>query len=132
MKKKLSVTAILLITIIIAFSSYRKNQQSKTTDENVINMAVDRIMEREEKMVQFVREFFNDSTIQIVDAEKGILRKDSICFFYDTEWDSYLVIPDSFHLEIAEDHSGMNLISENERIFGLHHITLRYGTGVAG
>ena len=116
MKKKLSVTAILLITIIVAFSSYRKNQQSKTTDENVINMAVDRIMEREEKMVQFVREFFNDSTIQIVDAEKGILRKDSICFFYDTEWDSYLVIPDSFHLEIAEDHSGMNLISENERI----------------
>lgn len=118
MKKKLSTIGILLIAIIIVFFSYRKYQLSKTTDENVINMAVDKIMEREEnnEMLQFVREFFNDSTIQIVDAEKSILRKDSICFFYDTEWGSYLVIPDSFHLEIAEDHSSMSLISENEKI----------------
>lgn len=118
MKKKLSTIGILLIAIIIVFFSYRKYQLSKTTDENVINMAVDKIMEREEnnEMLQFVREFFNDSTIQIVDAEKGILRKDSICFFYDTKWDSYLVIPDSFLFEIAETHSSMSLISENEKI----------------
>ena len=74
MKKKLSTIGILLIAIIIVFFSYRKYQQSKTTDENVINMAVDRIMEREEndRMLQFVREYLNDSTIQIVDYEKSI------------------------------------------------------------
>ena len=118
MKKKLSTIGILLIAIIIVFFSYRKYQLSKTTDENVINMAVDKIIEREEnnEMLQFVREFFNDSTIQIVDAEKGILRKDSICFFYDTKWDTYLVVPDSFTLKIPEDHSSMNLISDNAEI----------------
>ena len=116
MKKKLSTIGILLIAIIIVFFSYRKYQQSKTTDENVINMAVDRIMEREEndRMLQFVREYLNDSTIQIVDYEKSILRKDSICFFYDTEWDTYLVIPDSFYLTLAIDSSSMSLISESE------------------
>ena len=67
-------------------------------------------------MLQFVRTFLNDSTIQIVDSEKGILRKDSICFFYDTKWDTYLVIPDSFELNIAEDNSSMNLTTENEII----------------
>lgn len=118
MKKKLLATSILLTTIIISFFFYKKYQQAKTTEEKVINIAIDRIIEREEnnEILQFVREFFNDSTIQIVDAEKGILRKDSICFFYDTKWDSYLVIPDSFHLEIAEDYSSMNLDSENEKI----------------
>lgn len=77
MKKKLSTIGILLIAIIIVFFSYRKYQQSKTTDENVINMAVDRIMEREEndRMLQFVREYLNDSTIQIVDYEKVFYEK---------------------------------------------------------
>lgn len=119
MKKKLSIKAILFIAVIIAFPSCKKHQQSDTTEEEVTKMAVDGIMERMEQeenngMLQFVREFFNDSTIQIVDAEKGILRKDSICFFYDTKWDTYLVIPDSFYLEIAEEHSSMSLISESE------------------
>lgn len=118
MKKKLLVTSILLTTIILVFFSIKKYQQTKATEEKVINMAVDKIMEQEEndEMLQFVREFFNDSTIQIVDAEKSILRKGSICFFYDTKWDSYLVIPDSFQLEISEDHSSMNLNAENEMI----------------
>ena len=114
MKKKLLTTGILFIAIVTAFFSYKKYQQTKTT----INVAVDKIMEREEnnEILQFVREFFNDSTIQIVDAEKGILRKDSICFFYDTKWDTYLVVPDSFTLEIPEDHSSINLISEKAEI----------------
>ena len=30
------------------------------------------------------------------------------------QWDTYLVIPDSFYLEIAEEHSSMSLISESE------------------
>mgnify|MGYP004666358643 CR=1 FL=1 len=114
MKKKLLTTGILFIAIVTAFFSYKKYQQTKTT----INVAVDKIMEREEnnEILQFVREFFNDSTIQIVDTEKGILRKDSICFFYDTKWDTYLVVPDSFTLEIPEDHSSINLISEKAEI----------------
>ena len=118
MKKKLLTTSILLTTIIISFFFYKKYQQAKTTEEKVINIAVDRIIEREEnnEILQFVKEFFNDSTIQVVDAEKGILRKDSICFFYDTKWDTYLVVPDSFTLEIPEDHSSMNLISDNAEI----------------
>ena len=118
MKKKLLTTSILLTTIIISFFFYKKYQQAKTTEEKVINIAVDRIKEREEnnEILQFVKEFFNDSTIQVVDAEKGILRKDSICFFYDTKWDTYLVVPDSFTLKIPEDHSSMNLISDNAEI----------------
>ena len=118
MKKKLLTTGILLTTIIISFFFYKKYQQAKTTEEKVINIAVDRIIEREEnnEIQQFVKEFFNDSTIQIIDAEKGILQKDSICFFYDTKWDTYLVVPDSFTLEIPEDHSSMNLISNNAEI----------------
>ena len=118
MKKKLLTTSILLTTIIISFFFYKKYQQAKTTEEKVINIAVDRIIEREEnnEILQFVKEFFNDSTIQVVDAEKGILRKDSICFFYDTKWDTYLVVPDSFTLKIPEDHSSMNLISDNAEI----------------
>ena len=107
MKKKLLTTSILLTTIIISFFFYKKYQQAKTTEEKVINIAVDRIIEREEnnEILQFVKEFFNDSTIQVVDAEKGILRKDSICFFYDTKWDTYLVVPDSFTLKIPEDQA---------------------------
>ena len=118
MKNKLLTTGILFLAIVTAFFSYKKHQQTKVEEERVINMAVDEIMEREEynEMLQFVREYLNDSTIQIVDAEKGILQKDSICFFYDTKWDTYLVVPDSFTLEIPEDHSSINLISEKAEI----------------
>lgn len=118
MKKKLLTISILLTTIIISFFFYKKYQQEKTTEEKVANIAVDKIIERDEndEMLQFVREFLNDSTIQIVDAEKGILRKDSICFFYDTKWDTYLVVPDSFILEIPEDHSSLNLIYDDTEI----------------
>lgn len=110
MKKKLFIISVLFTAIIITLFSYIKYQQIK--EEKVANIAVDKIRERDENddMLQFVREFLNDSTIQIVDAEKGILRKDSICFFYDTKWDTYLVVPDSFILEIPEDHSSLNLI----------------------
>lgn len=110
MKKKLFIISVLFTAIIITLFSYIKYQQIK--EEKVANIAVDKIIERDEndEMLQFVREFLNDSTIQIVDAEKGILRKDSICFFYDTKWDTYLVVPDSFILEIPEDHSSLNLI----------------------
>ena len=110
MKKKLFIISVLFTAIIITLFSYIKYQQIK--EEKVANIAVDKIRERDEndEMLQFVREFLNDSTIQIVDAEKGILRKDSICFFYDTKWDTYLVVPDSFILEIPEDHSSLNLI----------------------
>ena len=41
----------------------------------------------------------------------------SICFSeHLTGHPSYLVIPDSFQLEISEDHSSMNLNAENEMI----------------
>lgn len=117
MKKKFLTTSILFIVILISFFFYKKYQQAKTT-EKAVNIAVDKIMEQEEnnEMLQSIRKLFNDSTIQIVDAEKGILQKDSICFFYDMKWDIYLVIPDSFTLEIPEDHSTMNLISEKTEI----------------
>lgn len=110
MKKRLFIISVLFTAIIITLFSYIKCQQIK--EEKVANIAVDKIIERDEndEMLQFVREFLNDSTIQIVDAEKGIFRKDSICFFYDTKWDTYLVVPDSFILEIPEDHSSLNLI----------------------
>ena len=92
------------------FFSYKYFGESNTTDDRII------AQEENDEMLQFVRTFLNDSTIQIVDSEKGILRKDSICFFYDTKWDTYLVIPDSFELNIAEDNSSMNLTTENEII----------------
>lgn len=116
MKKIIFTISVLFTAIIITLFSYIKYQQIK--EEKVANIAVDKIMERQEndEMLQFVREFLNDSTIQIVDAEKGILRKDSICFFYDTKWDTYLVVPDSFILEIPEDHSSLNLIYDDSEI----------------
>lgn len=115
MKKIIFSISVLFTAIIITLFSYIKYQQIK--EEKVANIAVDKIMERQEndEMLQFVREFLNDSTIQIVDAEKGILRKDSICFFYDTKWDTYLVVPDSFILEIPEDHSSLNLIYDDSK-----------------
>ena len=100
----------MLVAIIAAFFSYKYFGESNTTDDRII------AQEENDEMLQFVRTFLNDSTIQIVDSEKGILRKDSICFFYDTKWDTYLVIPDSFELNIAEDNSSMNLTTENEII----------------
>lgn len=116
MKKIIFTISVLFTAIIITLFSYIKYQQIK--EEKVANIAVDKIMERQEndEMLQFVREFLNDSTIQIVDAEKGVLRKDSICFFYDTKWDTYLVVPDSFILEIPEDHSSLNLIYDDSEI----------------
>lgn len=116
MKKIIFTISVLFTAIIITLFSYIEYQQIK--EEIVANIAVDKIMERQEndEMLQFVREFLNDSTIQIVDAEKGILRKDSICFFYDTKWDTYLVVPDSFILEIPEDHSSLNLIYDDSEI----------------
>lgn len=122
MKKKLSIKAILFIAIIIAFFSCKKHQQSKTMEEEVTKMTVDgRTEQNENEEIEIIspKEFFRDSTIQLVDAEKGILRKDSICFFYDLNWDTYLVIPDSFTFEVnPEDYPYPNieLIAENERI----------------
>lgn len=110
MKTKHLAIGGLLVAIITAFFSYKYFGESNTTDDRII------AQEENDEMLQFVRTFLNDSTIQIVDSEKGILRKDSICFFYDTKWDTYLVIPDSFELNIAEDNSSMNLTTENEII----------------
>lgn len=110
MKTKHLAIGGLLVVIIAAFFSYKYFGESNTTDDRII------AQEENDEMLQFVRTFLNDSTIQIVDSEKGILRKDSICFFYDTKWDTYLVIPDSFELNIAEDNSSMNLTTENEII----------------
>lgn len=110
MKTKHLAIGGLLVAIIAAFFSYKYFGESNTTDDRII------AQEENDEMLQFVRTFLNDSTIQIVDSEKGILRKDSICFFYDTKWDTYLVIPDSFELNIAEDNSSMNLTTENEII----------------
>lgn len=110
MKTKHLAIGGLLVAIIVAFFSYKYFGVSNTTDDRII------AQEENDEMLQFVRTFLNDSTIQIVDSEKGILRKDSICFFYDTKWDTYLVIPDSFELNIAEDNSSMNLTTENEII----------------
>lgn len=110
MKTKHLAIGGLLVAIIVAFFSYKYVSESNTTDDRII------VQEENDEMLQFVRTFLNDSTIQIVDSEKGILRKDSICFFYDTKWDTYLVIPDSFELNIAEDNSSMNLTTENEII----------------
>lgn len=110
MKTKHLAIGGLLVAIIAAFFSYKYFGESNTTDDRII------VQEENDEMLQFVRTFLNDSTIQIVDSEKGILRKDSICFFYDTKWDTYLVIPDSFELNIAEDNSSMNLTTENEII----------------
>lgn len=110
MKTKHLAIGGLLVAIIAAFFSYKYFSESNTTDDRII------VQEENDEMLQFVRTFLNDSTIQIVDSEKGILRKDSICFFYDTKWDTYLVIPDSFELNIAEDNSSMNLTTENEII----------------
>lgn len=110
MKTKHLAIGGLLVAIIAAFFSYKYVSESNTTDDRII------AQEENDEMLQFVRTFLNDSTIQIVDSEKGILRKDSICFFYDTKWDTYLVIPDSFELNIAEDNSSMNLTTENEII----------------
>lgn len=110
MKTKHLAIGGLLVAIIAAFFSYKYLGESNTTDDRII------AQEENDEMLQFVRTFLNDSTIQIVDSEKGILRKDSICFFYDTKWDTYLVIPDSFELNIAEDNSSMNLTTENEII----------------
>lgn len=110
MKTKHLAIGGLLVAIIAAFFSYKYVSESNTTDEYFI------VQEENDEMLQFVRTFLNDSTIQIVDSEKGILRKDSICFFYDTKWDTYLVIPDFFELNIAEDNSSMNLTTENEII----------------
>lgn len=110
MKTKHLAIGGLLVAIIAAFFSYKYVSESNTTDDRII------AQEENDEMLQFVRTFLNDSTIQIVDSEKGILRKDSICFFYDTKWDTYLLIPDSFELNIAEDNSSMNLTTENEII----------------
>lgn len=110
MKTKHLAIGGLLVAIIAAFFSYKYFGESNTTDDRII------AQEENDEMLQFVRTFLNDSTIQIVDSEKGILRKDSISFFYDTKWDTYLVIPDSFELNIAEDNSSMNLTTENEII----------------
>lgn len=110
MKTKHLAIGGLLVAIIAAFFSYKYFGELNTTDDRII------AQEENDEMLQFVRTFLNDSTIQIVDSEKGILRKDSICFFYDTKWDTYLVIPDSFELNIAEDNSSMNLTTENEII----------------
>lgn len=110
MKTKHLAIGGLLVAIIAAFFSYKYFGESNTTDDRII------AQEENDEMLQFVRTFLNDSTIQIVDSGKGILRKDSICFFYDTKWDTYLVIPDSFELNIAEDNSSMNLTTENEII----------------
>ena len=110
MKTKHLAIGGLLVAIIVAFFSYKYFGVSNTTDDRII------AQEENDEMLQFVRTFLNDSTIQIVDSEKGILRKDSICCFYDTKWDTYLVIPDSFELNIAEDNSSMNLTTENEII----------------
>lgn len=110
MKTKHLAIGGLLVAIIASFFSYKYFSESNTTDDRFI------AQEENDEMLQFVRTFLNDSTIQIVDSEKGILRKDSICFFYDTKWDTYLVIPDSFELNIAEDNSSMNLTTENEII----------------
>lgn len=110
MKTKHLAIGGLLVAIIAAFFSYKYFGESNTTDDRII------AQEENDEMLQFVRTFLNDSTIQIVDSEKGILRKDSICFFYDTKWDTYLVIPDSFELNISEDNSSMNLTTENEII----------------
>lgn len=110
MKTKHLAIGGLLVAIIAAFFSYKYVSESNTMDDRII------AQEENDEMLQFVRTFLNDSTIQIVDSEKGILRKDSICFFYDTKWDTYLVIPDSFELNIAEDNSSMNLTTENEII----------------
>lgn len=110
MKTKHLAIGGLLVAIIAAFFSYKYFGESNTTDDRII------AQEENDEMLQFVGTFLNDSTIQIVDSEKGILRKDSICFFYDTKWDTYLVIPDSFELNIAEDNSSMNLTTENEII----------------
>lgn len=87
MKTKHLAIGGLLVAIIAAFFSYKYFGESNTTDDRII------AQEENDEMLQFVRTFLNDSTIQIVDSEKGILRKDSICFFYDTKWDTYLVFP---------------------------------------
>lgn len=118
MKKKFIVAIILLIVVVISFLSGRKHQLLRTVDDEMVNLAVDAIIEQQERVEAelFVREYLKDSTIQIVDIEKGILCKDSICFFYDMKWNYYLVIPDSFRLEIADDHLSMSLISERAEI----------------
>lgn len=111
MKTKQLAIGTLLIAIVTAFFTYKHFSESCTTDDEIIDQE-----EENDEVLQFVRAFLNDSTIQIVDSEKGILRKDSIRFFYDMKWDTYLVIPDSFELNIAEDNSSMDLTAENEII----------------
>ena len=111
MKTKQLAIGTLLIAIVAAFFTYKHFSESCTTDDEIIDQE-----EENDEVLQFVRAFLNDSTIQIVDSEKGILRKDSIRFFYDMKWDTYLVIPDSFELNIAEDNSSMDLTAENEII----------------
>ena len=117
MKKGLFITAVLL-TVIISFNLYCTHQYSNAVEGKAVNIPDEGLTEQDkiELEKQIVIDLFNDSTIQILDYDNSILQKDSIKFYYDIKLDVYLLIPDSFNLEVAEDHSQVDLISKDEEI----------------